>query len=149
MQIFVSSLFCAHAHNFMFTVLKSFVWIHINNFIIKGYMVYLIARNVLSLFESTVLYLIMLYFIYIFIPFHSVMLCYVMLYYIIYSLLHHVQTGSGAHPASYSVGTGGSFLGINRPGREADHSSPPSAEVKNSWCYTSTPPIRLHGVVLS
>jgi hypothetical protein len=25
----------------------------------------------------------------------------------------------------------------------------PSAEVKNAWSYTSTPPIRLHGVVLS
>jgi hypothetical protein len=27
------------------------------------------------------------------------------------SLLHVVQTGSGAHPASYSMGTGGSFPG--------------------------------------
>jgi hypothetical protein len=26
-----------------------------------------------------------------------------------YSLLHSVQTGSGAHPASYPVGTGSSF----------------------------------------
>jgi hypothetical protein len=33
--------------------------------------------------------------------------------------------------------------------READHSPPFSAEVKNAWSYTSTPPIRLHGVVLS
>jgi hypothetical protein len=35
------------------------------------------------------------------------------------------------------------------PGREADHSPPSSAEIKNAWSYTSTPPIRLHGVVLS
>jgi hypothetical protein len=28
-----------------------------------------------------------------------------------FSLQHHVQTGSGAHPASYPMGTGGSFLG--------------------------------------
>jgi hypothetical protein len=28
-----------------------------------------------------------------------------------FSLLHCVQTGSGAHPASYTIGTGGSFLG--------------------------------------
>jgi hypothetical protein len=28
-----------------------------------------------------------------------------------FSLQHHVQTGSGAHPASYPVGTGGSFPG--------------------------------------
>jgi hypothetical protein len=40
-------------------------------------------------------------------------------------------------------------LGVKRPGREADHSPPSSAEVKNAWSYTSTPPIRLHGVVLS
>jgi hypothetical protein len=45
--------------------------------------------------------------------------------------------------------TGGSFPGVKRPGREADHSPPSSAEVKNTWSYTSTPPIRLHGVVLS
>jgi hypothetical protein len=40
-------------------------------------------------------------------------------------------------------------LGVKRPGREADHSSPSSAEFKNAWSYTSTPPIRLYGVVLS
>jgi hypothetical protein len=31
-------------------------------------------------------------------------------------------------------------LGIKRPGREAEHSPPPSAEVKKMWTYTSTPP---------
>jgi len=30
-------------------------------------------------------------------------------------------------------------MGIKRPGREADHSPPSSAEVKNAWRYTSTP----------
>jgi hypothetical protein len=39
--------------------------------------------------------------------------------------------------------------GVKRPGREADHSPPSSAEVKNAWSYTSIPPLRLHGVVLS
>jgi hypothetical protein len=34
-------------------------------------------------------------------------------------------------------------------GREADHSPPSSAEVKNPWSYTSTLPILLHGVVHS
>jgi len=38
-------------------------------------------------------------------------------------------------------------LGVNRPGRQAN-SHPSSAEVKNACSYTSTPPIRLHGVVL-
>jgi hypothetical protein len=43
-----------------------------------------------------------------------------------------VQTSSGAHPASYPMGTGGSFPGGKaRPGRDADHSLPSSAEVKN------------------
>jgi hypothetical protein len=45
-----------------------------------------------------------------------------------FSLNHRVQTGSGAHPAS--MGTRGTSLGIKRPGREADHSPPSSAEVK-------------------
>jgi hypothetical protein len=30
-------------------------------------------------------------------------------------------------------------LGVKRPGREADHSPPSSADVKNAWSYTSTP----------
>jgi hypothetical protein len=42
------------------------------------------------------------------------------------------QTGSGAHPASCTVGTGGPFPGGKaRPGHDADHSLPSSAEVKN------------------
>jgi hypothetical protein len=43
-----------------------------------------------------------------------------------------VQTGSGAHPASCTMGTGGPFLGSKaRPGSDADHSPPCSAEVVN------------------
>jgi hypothetical protein len=42
-----------------------------------------------------------------------------------------VQTGSGEHPASYSMGTGGPFPGGKaRLGSDADHSPPSSAEVK-------------------
>jgi hypothetical protein len=44
---------------------------------------------------------------------------------------------------------GAPSLGVKWPGREADHSPPSSAKVKNAWSYTSTPPIRLHGVLLS
>jgi hypothetical protein len=51
-----------------------------------------------------------------------------------------VQNGSGAHPASYPMGTMGSFPEGKAPGREADHSLPSSVEVKNAWIYTSTPP---------
>jgi hypothetical protein len=39
-------------------------------------------------------------------------------------------------------------MGVKRPGGKADRSPPSSAEVKNAWSYTSTPSIRLHGVVL-
>jgi hypothetical protein len=35
---------------------------------------------------------------------------------------------------------------VKRPGREADHSSPYSAELKNAWSYNSIPPIRFHDV---
>jgi hypothetical protein len=47
-----------------------------------------------------------------------------------FSLHHRVQNGCGAHPASYPMGTRGSSLGVKRLGREADHSPPSSAEVK-------------------
>jgi hypothetical protein len=43
-----------------------------------------------------------------------------------------VQTSSGAHPASCTVGTGGPVPGGKaRPERDADHSPPSSAEVVN------------------
>jgi hypothetical protein len=38
--------------------------------------------------------------------------------------------------------------GVKRPGREADH-SPPLVLRSRMRCYISTPPIRLHGVVLT
>jgi hypothetical protein len=57
-----------------------------------------------------------------------------------FSLLHVVQTTSGAHPVSYPIGKGGSSPGVKQPGREADHSPPTSAEVKKTWIYTSAPP---------
>jgi len=37
------------------------------------------------------------------------------------------------------MGTGSSFSGSKEAGREDDHSSPLSSEVKNAWSYTSTP----------
>jgi hypothetical protein len=43
-----------------------------------------------------------------------------------------VQTDSGAHPASCTMGTGGPFPGAKaRPGSDADHSPRSSAEVVN------------------
>jgi hypothetical protein len=40
-----------------------------------------------------------------------------------------VQTGPGAHPASYTMGTG-SFPGIKRPGSDVDRPPPSTVEVK-------------------
>jgi hypothetical protein len=56
-----------------------------------------------------------------------------------FSLLHSVQTDSGAHPASYAIGTWGYFLGGKRQGREADHSSPSTAEVKKGGAIPPFP----------
>jgi hypothetical protein len=43
-----------------------------------------------------------------------------------------IQTCSGAHPASCTMGTEGPFPGAKaRPGRDSDHSPPSSAEVEN------------------
>jgi hypothetical protein len=43
-----------------------------------------------------------------------------------------VQTGSRAHPASCTMGTGGHFPGGKaRQERDADHSPPSSAEIVN------------------
>jgi hypothetical protein len=49
-----------------------------------------------------------------------------------FSLLHSVQTDSGAHPASYPFDKEGFSPGVKRQGREADHSSQSSADVKKS-----------------
>jgi hypothetical protein len=45
--------------------------------------------------------------------------------------------------------SGALSLEVKRPGREADHSPPSSADITNVWSYTSTHPVRLHGAVLS
>ena len=38
------------------------------------------------------------------------------------------------------------FPGVKPTAREVDHYRPSSAEVKNEWSYTPSPPICLHGV---
>jgi hypothetical protein len=52
------------------------------------------------------------------------------------SLLHSVQTGRGNHPASYPMAAG-----VKRPGREAEHSLPSSAEIKNGEAIRPLPPM--------
>jgi hypothetical protein len=39
--------------------------------------------------------------------------------------------------------------GIRQPEREADHSSPSNAEVKNAWSYTSILPVHFNGAMLN
>ena len=56
-----------------------------------------------------------------------------------------VQTGPGAHPASYTTGTG-SFPGVQRPGRGVEHPPHLSLRLKKEYSYTSTPPLGLHGL---
>jgi hypothetical protein len=57
-----------------------------------------------------------------------------------FSILDVVQTSSGAHPGSYPMDTEGHFPGVKQQGRENDHSSPASAEVKKMWICKFTPP---------
>jgi hypothetical protein len=63
-----------------------------------------------------------------------------------------VQTGSGAHPASCTMSTRGPFPGGKaRPGRDADHSPPSSAEVENEYelylLSPQAPPWRVEGLL--
>jgi hypothetical protein len=45
-----------------------------------------------------------------------------------------VQTGSGGHPATCPLGSGGPLPGgVAWPGHDADHSLPSSAGVMNKW----------------
>jgi hypothetical protein len=46
--------------------------------------------------------------------------------------------GSTQPPIQWVLGA--LSTGVNRPGREADHSPPASTEVKKMWIYTTTPP---------
>jgi len=56
---------------------------------------------------------------------------------VMFSLYHRIQTGCEVHPASYQMANGDP--GLKWSELEAEHSLPPSAEVKNAWGYTSTP----------
>lgn len=62
------------------------------------------------------------------------------------SLFQNVHTGSGAHPAPYSM-VPGFFSGVQWPVHDVYTSLPLpcSAEFKNKWIYSSTPPLCLQG----
>jgi hypothetical protein len=55
----------------------------------------------------------------------------------------------GPPPNSYPLNTGVLSLGVKWLVSEVDHTPQSSSKIKNAWNYTSTPPIRLHGEVLS
>jgi hypothetical protein len=57
-----------------------------------------------------------------------------------FSVLHEIQTGSGARTTSYPMGTWGLSPGVKRPWCEAYHLPPTSSEVEKTWIFTSTPP---------
>jgi len=78
-----------------------------------------------------------------------------LLYILLLSLFPHVSfcvkiylTELGSQPPIQWV-PGALSLGVERQGREADHSPPSSAEIKEFVELYLHSPIRLHGVVLS
>jgi len=62
------------------------------------------------------------------------------------SLHHHVQNGSGAHPASYPLVPGAVSLWVKWPGHEADLSPPSSAMVKEWVVLYLHSQLCLHGI---
>jgi hypothetical protein len=58
-----------------------------------------------------------------------------------------LRIGSGAHPVLCTMGTGCPFSGAKvRPGRDADHSPPSSAELENEQELYFLSPKHFHGV---
>jgi len=56
-----------------------------------------------------------------------------------------VQTGPGAHPVTYIIGTG-LFPGVKRPGPRVDHPPYLVPRLKKEWSYNFTPPLGLRGL---
>jgi len=54
-----------------------------------------------------------------------------------------IQASPGAHPASYTMGTG-SFLGVKWPGSGVDHPPHLTVRLNEEKNYTSTPPLALN-----
>jgi hypothetical protein len=67
----------------------------------------------------------------------------------IFSSPPQCSDGSGAHQASYPMGTEDDFTRVKPPGRETDHSLPTSAEVKEGKAMPPFPHACLHGIVLN
>lgn len=63
-------------------------------------------------------------------------------------LYEHVSTPD-LKPIEPLMSTGGYLYGVTAATVENDHSLPSIIDVKNAWRYSSAPPLRVHGVVLS
>jgi hypothetical protein len=63
-----------------------------------------------------------------------------------FSLLHSVRSVAGPTQAPIQWERRTLSSGVKRPGRDGDHLPMSSAEIENSWSYTSTPFICLHGL---
>jgi len=57
-----------------------------------------------------------------------------------------VQTGHGAHPASYIIRGTGFYLGLKQPGRGVDNPPPLAPRLKEEYSCTSTPSLGLLGL---
>jgi hypothetical protein len=66
-----------------------------------------------------------------------------------FSLQYRVQNGSGPTQPPIQWVPGAVSVGVKRPGREADHSPPSSADVKECVELYLHSSVLLHGVVLS
>jgi hypothetical protein len=66
---------------------------------------------------------------------------YIMRNFTVYITVSRTAMGPTQPPIQWVPGA--LSLGVKWPGQEADHSLPSSAEDKNVWSYTSTPPICL------
>jgi len=53
-------------------------------------------------------------------------------------LLQSIQKSSGAHPASYTIGTDSSFQAAEQLRHEANHSLPPRTKIMKERSYMST-----------
>jgi hypothetical protein len=62
------------------------------------------------------------------------------------SVLQTFETRSGTEICPLIGGHRSSFQRVKRSGREVNHSTLCSADVKNEWSYTYSPTIRLHVV---
>ena len=57
-----------------------------------------------------------------------------------------IETGPGAHPASYTMDTGSFPEGKERPGRGGNHPPHQVPRLKQDQSYTSTLPLGLRGL---